>query len=109
MAPFYQSGVISNTPSRIGGPAGASPASGLFFKPKMSFANIFGAPRTGVHAYRIFDVAVVDFGLTVAAAYPLSRYLGQPFLSTAVLLVLVSVPVHVAFGVNTKFTSLIYI
>jgi len=31
----------------------------------MSFANIFGAPRTGVHAYRIFDVAVVDFGLTV--------------------------------------------
>mgnify|MGYP001396390731 CR=1 FL=1 len=36
-----------------------------FFNPKMSFANIFGAPRTGVHAYRIFDVAVVDFGLTV--------------------------------------------
>ena len=75
----------------------------------MSFANIFGAPRTGVHAYRLFDVAIVDFGLTVAAAYPLSRYLGQPYWTTAVLLVLVSVPVHVAFGVNTKFTSLIYI
>ena len=79
----------------------------LFLNPKMSFANIFGAPRTGVHAYRLFDVAIVDFGLTVAAAYPLSRYLGQPFLSTAVLLVLVSVPVHMAFGVQTKLASLI--
>lgn len=73
----------------------------------MSFANIFGAPRTGVHAYRIFDIAIVDLGLTVAAAYPISRYLDEPFGKTAIVLVLLSVPVHLAFGVHTKFTGLI--
>ena len=79
---------------------------GLFFKPKMSFANIFGAPRTGVHAYRIFDIAIVDLGLTVVAAYPISRYLDEPLGKTAIVLVLLSVPVHLAFGVHTKFTGL---
>jgi hypothetical protein len=36
--------------------------------------NFFGAPRTGVHAYRVFDIAIVDLGLTLAAAYGWTRY-----------------------------------
>lgn len=67
-------------------------------------ANIFGAPRTGVHAYRVFDVAVVDFGLTMVAAYALARTQGWSFVHTAIGLLLLSVPIHTIFGVQTKFS-----
>lgn len=71
----------------------------------MSVSNIFGAPRTGVHAIRVFDVAVVDLALTVVAAYPISRYFGWGFVPTAFGLVALSVPVHILFGVQTKMTT----
>ena len=48
--------------------------------------NFFGAPRTGVHSYRLFDIAVVDFGLTLASAYAWTRYTGTPLLQTSVFL-----------------------
>lgn len=71
----------------------------------MSVADIFGAPRTGVHSYRLFDVAVVDLGLTVAAAFPISKYLETDFVYTAAGLVLISIPIHALFGVKTKLTE----
>lgn len=63
--------------------------------------NFFGAPRTGVHAYRLFDIAVVDFGLTIAAAYAWTRYTGTPLLQTSVFLLASGVLAHWAVGVNT--------
>ena len=33
------------------------------------YKDIFGAPNTGVHSYRVFDVAIVDLVLTIFIAY----------------------------------------
>jgi len=38
------------------------------------YANMFGAPNTGVHSYRIADIAIVDVVLTILGAYALSFY-----------------------------------
>jgi hypothetical protein len=63
--------------------------------------NFFGAPRTGVHAYRLFDIAVVDLGLTLATAYGWTQYTGTPFVQTATFLLVSGVLAHWAVGVNT--------
>jgi len=33
------------------------------------YKDIFGKPREGAHSYRILDIAVVDFLLTIVLAY----------------------------------------
>ena len=33
------------------------------------YTNMFGAPGTGAHSYRLFDLAIVDVVLTVLAAW----------------------------------------
>lgn len=63
--------------------------------------NFFGAPRTGVHSYRLFDIAVVDAGLTLAAAYAWTRTTGTPLAQTSVILFLSGIIAHWAVGANT--------
>lgn len=33
------------------------------------YSNIFGQPNTGLHAFRIFDVAIIDVVATIVSAY----------------------------------------
>lgn len=46
---------------------------------KCPFKDIFGRPGTGVHSYRIFDVAVVDTVLTVLLALLLQKVFFKNF------------------------------
>lgn len=70
--------------------------------------NFFGAPRTGVHAYRVFDIAVVDAGMTVAAGVLLGRYMDwSPYKTVAGLFVL-GVVAHKAFGVPTALNQMLF-
>ena len=39
------------------------------------YKNIFGEPNTGLHSYRIFDIAVVDAVSTIILAVILSYFL----------------------------------
>ena len=71
----------------------------------MSLANIFGEPGTGVHAYRFLGTAIVDVAATVALAFTGAAYFNyDPIVATVGLLIL-SLPVHVAFGVKTAWTK----
>jgi hypothetical protein len=38
------------------------------------YKNFFGKPGEGAHSYRIFNIAIVDLGLTILVAYILSFY-----------------------------------
>ena len=73
-----------------------------------NFSDIFGAPRTGLHAYRLFDVAVVDLAATHVFSLILS-YTNvvdlDPWKITAGL-TLVSIPIHWLFGVRTKLVEM---
>ena len=66
------------------------------------YANIFGAPGTGVHAYKVLGISIVDVVGTVGVAYALANYTRFSFNKCLLFLLLVSVPIHYAFCVQTQ-------
>jgi hypothetical protein len=66
--------------------------------------NIFGKPRTGVHAWRIGDIAVVDTALTVVLAYALQKMFFKQthFLIVLFVTFVVGEIMHWFFCVDTK-------
>jgi hypothetical protein len=71
--------------------------------------TLFGTPYTGAHAWRIpgFDVALVDTIATLLAAVLLAPVLGHSPWLVCLLLLLISVPVHILFCVQTRVVRLL--
>jgi succinate dehydrogenase hydrophobic anchor subunit len=67
----------------------------------MALKDIFGEPGTGIHSFRIANIAVVDTAMTVIAAWFLARWIHQPFLLVLLVLFIIGELVHVALGVDT--------
>ena len=72
------------------------------------YKNIFGAPNTGAHSYRIFNIAIVDLGLTILAAYLISRYYLIDFVYVFIILMLIGLIIHKLFCVDTTLTKLVF-
>jgi hypothetical protein len=74
------------------------------------YADIFGAPRTGVHSYRVFDIAIVDYAMTVIAALVVHHYLMPEWNAYVVVLLfqLMGIIAHRAFCVKTKVDQMIF-
>jgi len=77
-------------------------ASGCPFK---EWQNVAGAPGTGLHAIRIFDLPVVDVAGVLLGAWWLSRKTGWNFGAIVVTLVAISVPVHMLLGIQTELMA----
>lgn len=71
------------------------------------YKDIFGKPGEGVHAYRLFDIAIVDVVFTVIAAYAISRWLRASFLWTLLVLFVIGELFHVVFGVQTTIVRIL--
>ena len=72
------------------------------------YKDIFGRPREGAHAYRIFDIAIVDVAATIVVAYAWSRIFGVIFWKSLVGLVLIGIITHRAFCVRTTVDKLVF-
>ena len=71
---------------------------------------MFGAPRTGVHNYRVFDIAVVDYLLTVVVALAAHRCFvphWNPFV-VIFLFQMLGVVAHRVFCVRTKVDKMLF-
>ena len=69
---------------------------------------MFGEPQKGVHAYRIFDVAIVDVVATFIVAYVLSRLTGVKFIVMLIGLFAGSIIMHRLFCVRTTVDKLLF-
>ena len=77
------------------------------------YKDIFGKPNEGVHSLRLFNVAIVDVGLTFIIAYIIQR---QNFkflenISLGVLfvcLIMLSLIIHRLFCVDTTLTKMVF-
>lgn len=71
--------------------------------------ELAGEPRTGIHSYRIpyVDLAFVDVGLTALGGYAIAKWFDWSVPKTIGGLMIVSVPIHMYFGVNTKIVETI--
>jgi len=72
------------------------------------YKDIFGRPREGAHAYRVFDVAVVDVAATVVVAYVIARFFGVAFWKSLVMLFIVGIISHRAFCVRTTVDKWVF-
>lgn len=76
--------------------------------PLCPYRHVFGKEREGVHSIRVFDIAVVDLGLTVIAAVILARFLKLHVLVVFVVLMIVAVVAHRLFCVNTTIDRFLF-
>jgi hypothetical protein len=72
------------------------------------YKDIFGRPREGAHAYRVFDIAVVDVAATVVVAYVIARVFGFAFWKSLVAMFIVGIISHRAFCVRTTVDKFLF-
>ena len=72
------------------------------------YENIFGAPDTGVHKYRIFNIAIVDSLLTIIFAFIISYIFKFNFLITLLILFILGIILHKIFCVKTTIGKLLF-
>jgi hypothetical protein len=72
------------------------------------YKDLFGRPREGAHAYRLFDVAVVDVVATIVVAFIIARVFGFVFWKSLVTLFLLGIISHRIFCVETTVDKLIF-
>jgi hypothetical protein len=73
------------------------------------YKDVFGKPGTGVHSYRIFNIAYVDVLATVFLAFVI--YLFMPnynFLTILFFVFLLGIIMHHIFCVRTTVDKLIF-
>jgi hypothetical protein len=69
--------------------------------PFRAHRDFFGKPNTGVHRYRIFDAAAVDYFLTLLVAMATTYTTGIPLVLSTICWFTLGLLLHVLFGVNT--------
>ena len=72
------------------------------------YKDIFGRPREGAHAYRLFDIAVVDVVATILVAFVISRAFRISFWKSLVVLFIVGIISHRAFCVRTTVDKWVF-
>lgn len=72
------------------------------------YRNIFGKPGEGVHSYRIFNIAIVDLGLTLLVAFGLSLVLKKSFALISSILLILGVVLHRLFCVRTTVDKILF-
>lgn len=72
------------------------------------YKDIFGKPGQGVHKYRIFNIAIVDFALTVIAGVFLAKYLKVNVWVMLAFLFLLGIVLHRLFCVRTTVDKYLF-
>ena len=77
------------------------------------YSNMFGTPKTGAHATRIGNIAVIDLSLTIIGALIITKFYYsttdlKTFVKVLAGLILLGIVAHELFCVNTRLNSLIF-
>jgi uncharacterized membrane-anchored protein YitT (DUF2179 family) len=71
------------------------------------YSTLLGIPGQGVHAARIFGIALNDTLMTIAAAALTSYFFGMNLLYSFLAWFIAGEILHYIFGVNTAFLAMI--
>lgn len=74
------------------------------------YKDILGKPKTGLHSYRVFNIAVVDFLLTILLAKFFEFYImkGIPFWKILIVTFILGMVIHRIFCVKTTIDKLLF-
>ena len=69
------------------------------------YKDIFGKSNEGVHKYRILDVPIVDYVMTIAFSFIISLFTNIPVVFITIIMFGLGVFLHIIFGVKTSTTD----
>ena len=72
------------------------------------YKDAFGKLGTGIHSYRLFNIAIFDFGVAAAAAFVLSIILKTNFIKTYIAFLILGIIIHRMFCVRTTIDKLLF-
>ena len=75
---------------------------------KCPYKNLFGSLGTGIHSYRIYNIAYLDILVAVIVAFILSRILRTPFLYTLIVFFIIGIVIHRLLCVRTTVDKLLF-
>lgn len=73
-----------------------------------NYKNMFGMPNTGLHKYRIFNIAIIDVVLTIILALIINNFIRINFWYILLMLFFIGIILHKLFCVKTTIDKLIF-
>ena len=74
-----------------------------------NYKNILGKPSSGIHKYRIFDLAIVDILLTFLLAFAIHSYTPKyRVVDILIILFILGIVSHRLFCVRTTIDKLLF-
>lgn len=65
------------------------------------YKDIFGKPNEGIHSYRLFNIAIVDFIMTLLGSLFISYILNISFILVFIFIFILGIFFHKLFCVDT--------
>ena len=72
------------------------------------YSTLFGIPNTGLHRYRIFNLALVDIISTVILAYVIYYLTSYNFFVVLLICFIIGILAHRLFCVRTTIDKLLF-
>jgi hypothetical protein len=72
------------------------------------YKDVFGKPNTGVHSYRLFNIAIVDVIMTIVVGIILSRIFHVNMYASIFCLFIAGIILHRVFCVKTTVDVLLF-
>jgi hypothetical protein len=72
------------------------------------YKNIFGEENTGVHQYRIFDIAIIDVLCTIILAFIIAKIYNFNFSNTLIIVFIIGILMHKLFCVRTTIDKVLF-
>lgn len=72
------------------------------------YKDIFGKINTGVHSYRILNVAVVDFFGTIIIAYGIAKFFNYELYQVLIIAFILGIILHRIFHVKTTVDKILF-
>ena len=72
------------------------------------YKDALGKPKTGIHSYRIFNIAIADVIMTIIASLIISYFFKFNFWITLIVLFLLGILLHRIFCVKTTIDKMLF-
>ena len=74
------------------------------------YKDILGKPKTGLHSYRVFNIAIIDLLLTILLAKFIEFYIikKKPFWKILIVTFIIGIVIHRIFCVKTTVDKLLF-
>ena len=72
------------------------------------YRNIFGAPNTGVHKYKLFGISIIDVAVVVIIGIIISNATKIPLWITLASLFIIGIVIHRLFCVRTTIDKILF-